>query len=114
MDKLITPTPFPPDNSDGNTTDATTPTPIRIMVVERVKLAREGLRSLMAGNPRFQLVAETDNAAESLQLIERERPDITLLASELGEEKGLAVLAGLVKRYKGTRVLLMTQEADPE
>ena len=114
MDKLISPTPFSPGNSDENATDATNPAPIRIMVVERVKLAREGLRSLMAGNPRFQLVAETDSPAESLQLIEREKPDVTLLASELGEEKGLAVLAGLVKRHKGTRVLLMTQEANPE
>lgn len=88
--------------------------PVRIMVIDGVKLVREGLRSLMLGNSRFQLVAEADNSEDSLRLIEREQPDVILLASELSEEKGLGVLAILLRRWKGARVLLMTHEADPE
>ena len=88
--------------------------PIRILVIDRVKLIKEGLRSLMLGNPRFQLVAEADNSTESLQLIEKDQPDVILLASELGEEKGLGVLTILLRKWKGARILLMTHEADPE
>ncbi len=90
------------------------PEPIRIMMVDRYKLVREGLRMLMLGNPSLQFVAEAENGAESLLLAEKEQPDVILLALDLGPERGLDILPALLKSSKRSRVLVLTHVSDPE
>jgi len=83
------------------------------MMVDRHKLVRQGVRMLIAGNPVFQVVAEADNGADSLLLAEREQPDVILLGLDLGTEKGLDILPGLLATSK-SRVLVLTHVEDPE
>ena len=88
--------------------------PIRIMMVDRHKLVRQGVRMLIAGNPVFQVVAEADNGADALLLAEREQPDVILLGLDLGKEKGLDILPGLLTGSRSPRVLVLTHVGDPE
>ena len=88
--------------------------PIRIMMVDRHKLVRQGVRMLIAGNPVFQVVAEADNGADALLFAEREQPDVILLGLDLGTEKGLDILPGLLATSRSPRVLVLTHVEDPE
>ena len=88
--------------------------PIRIMIVDRHKLVREGVRMLVDGNPVFQVVAEAGNGTEAFMLAERERPDVILLALDLGAERGLDILPGLLAASRSARVLVLTHVEDPE
>jgi two-component system nitrate/nitrite response regulator NarL len=88
--------------------------PIKIIMIDRDRLVREGLRMLMLGQPGLQLVAETDNGSEGRLLAEREQPDVILLALQLGAEKGLDILPSLLTSSNGARVLVLTHVEDPE
>lgn len=88
--------------------------PIRIMMVDRHKLVRQGVRMLVAGNPIFQVVAEADNGADAFLLAEREHPDVILLGLDLGAERGLDILPGLLNTSRSPRVLVLTHVEDPE
>ena len=88
--------------------------PIRIMMVDRQKLVRQGVRMLFAGNPVFQFVAEADNGKDAFLLAEREQPDVVLLALDLGAESGLDILPGLLTTSRSPRVLVLTHVEDPE
>jgi two-component system nitrate/nitrite response regulator NarL len=90
------------------------PRPIRIMMVDRHKLVREGVRMLVSRNPVFQVVAEAENGDEALLLAEREQPDVILLALDLGPQTGLDVLPGLLTKSRSSRVLVLTHVEDPE
>lgn len=88
--------------------------PIRIMMVDRHKLVRQGVLMLVAGNPVFRVVAEADNGADAIRLAEREQPDVILLGLDLGAQTGLDVLPGLLATSKPPRVLVLTHVEDPE
>ena len=88
--------------------------PIRIMMVDRHKLVRQGVRMLIAGNPIFQVVAEAGNGADAVLLAERERPDVILLGLDLGPERGLDILPSLLAISKSLRILVLTHVEDPE
>ncbi len=88
--------------------------PIRIMMVDRHKLVREGVRMLVSCNPAFQVVAEAENVDEALSLAESEHPDVILLALDLGPQTGLDVLRGLLTKSNPSRVLVLTHIEDPE
>jgi two-component system, NarL family, nitrate/nitrite response regulator NarL len=93
---------------------APSPEPIRIMMIDRDRLVREGLRTLMLATSRLQLVADTDNGEESLLLAKREQPDVILLALDLGAERGLDILPGLLLASTRSRIVVLTHAKDPE
>lgn len=84
------------------------------MMVDRHKLVRQGVRMLVASNPAFQLVAEADNGADAVLFAEREQPDVILLGLDLGAERGLDILPGLLTTSSSPRVLVLTHVEDPE
>ena len=90
------------------------PPTIKIMIVDRYKLFREGLTRLILDKPGFQLVAEAENGPDACSLAEREQPDVILLALDLVTEKGLDILPFLLNSAKSSRVLLLTHVADRE
>jgi DNA-binding NarL/FixJ family response regulator len=84
------------------------------MMVDRDRLVREGLRMLMLGDPGLQLVAEAESGADALALATREKPDVILLALDLGPERGVDILPGLLTAAPNSRVLVLTHVKDPE
>ena len=65
----------------------TTPTPIKILLVEDQQLVREGLKGLLALSPELQIVGEAADGAEALAQIPELMPDVV--------EAQRAVLASL-------------------
>ncbi len=98
--------------------DSMTPPPspeaIRVMIVDRDRLVREGLRMLMQSNPSLQVVAEAENGTEALDIVGTAKPDVVMLALELGSESGVDVLPGLLSASPGSRVLIVTHVKDAE
>ena len=90
------------------------PPTIRIMIVDRYELVREGLTKLILDRPGFQLVAEAGNGPNACSLAQREQPDVILLALDLVTENGLDILPGLLSSARESRVLVLTHVADRE
>ena len=62
---------------------------ISVVIIEDFKLTRVGLRCALNANEDIHVVAESDNATEGLELIERHSPNIVLM------DLGLAGMNGI-------------------
>src|SRR5512146_1280974 len=87
---------------------------IRIVIVNQLELFRAGLRSLLQSREGFKIVGEAAGGSDGIEVIKREQPHVTLLGTDVSEEKGLELLPGIFAAAEGTRVLILSDTADPE
>ena len=52
---------------------------IRTLIVDDEPLARERIRSLLKGEPDFEVVAECSNGTEAVAAVKEKRPDLVFL-----------------------------------
>jgi two-component system, NarL family, nitrate/nitrite response regulator NarL len=90
----------------------TTAQPIRVLVVDDHTLFRRGLISLLAGDARFQVVAEAGDANEAHHRAAATQPDVILLDNHMPGVKGIDALAGFKYLAPHTRILILTVSED--
>ncbi len=71
-------------------------------------MVRVGLKTLLEGFPRIQVVGEAAGAAEALEVVSQSKPDVVLLDIRLPDGSGLEVCRQLRKAHRGLRVLMLT------
>jgi DNA-binding NarL/FixJ family response regulator len=86
-------------------------TPIAVLVVDDDPRVREGLRALLALDPRLQVVGEGASLAEALARAAA-APDVVLLDLELAAEQGFAPLGRL--RAAGVPAIALAVYPDRE
>jgi DNA-binding NarL/FixJ family response regulator len=64
---------------------------VRILLADDHKLVRAGFRAMLAGLQNVEVVAETGDGAEALQLIREHRPDIAFVDITMPSLTGLEV-----------------------
>lgn len=85
---------------------------IRVLVVDDHTLFRRGLISLLAGDPRFVIVAEAGDANEAHRSAAATQPDVILLDIHMPGVNGVEALAGFKEISPATRVLMLTVSED--
>ena len=86
--------------------------PIRVLVVDDHTLFRRGLISLLAGDVRFEVVAEAGDANEAHHRATETQPDVILLDNHMPGVNGVDALAGFKALAPGARVLMLTVSED--
>lgn len=86
--------------------------PIRLILAEDHALVRDGLQLLLSRQPDMQLLAETGQGIEVLDLIRTHHPDLLLLDLGLPGLDGLAIMAALQNEALSTRVLVVSARLD--
>jgi two-component system nitrate/nitrite response regulator NarL len=86
--------------------------PIRVLVVDDHTLFRRGLIALLAGDARFQVVAEAGDANEAHQRAADMQPDVILLDNHMPGVNGVDALAGFKALAPRARVLMLTVSED--
>jgi two-component system, NarL family, nitrate/nitrite response regulator NarL len=94
------------------TATATASGAIRVLVVDDHMLFRRGLIALLAGDARFQVVAEAGDATEAQRQAAATQPDVILLDNHLPGVKGVDALAGLHEVAPAARVVMLTVSED--
>jgi DNA-binding NarL/FixJ family response regulator len=92
----------------------TSPTPVRVLIVDDHELARTGMRMLLAGAPRLEIVGEAGDGRDALSLCRRLRPDLVLMDVRLPDMDGLAATRAIRTAQPEIRVLLITMYEAPE
>lgn len=69
--------------------------PIRCLIVDDERLARQGLRDLLAAHPDFQIVAEAADITEAAQSVRLHRPDVLFLDIAMPGGDGFQLLDAL-------------------
>lgn len=87
---------------------------IRVCLVDDQTLVRQGIRSLLGLAAGIEVVAEADDGAAALTVIERDPPDVVLLDLRMPRFDGLWALRALRERGIDVPVLVLTTFDDDE
>jgi two-component system LytT family response regulator len=69
--------------------------PLRVLIVDDTRLARQELRTLLAAWPDVECIGEADDVPAAREAIGRLRPDVVLLDVQMPSGTGFDVLDGL-------------------
>ena len=80
----------------------------RILMVDDHPVVRQGLIQLINHEPELVVSAEAENAAQALEVLEKESVDIAVVDISLNGTNGIQ-LTGIIKsKYPGLPVLILT------
>ena len=81
---------------------------IRIIIIEDFKLTRVGLRCALNSNDDIDVVAESDNATDGIELIQKYKPDIVLMDLGLTGMNGIEATLKIKEYDKNIKVIALT------
>jgi len=86
--------------------------PIRVVLVDNHHIVRQGLRSVLDPDPRFEVVGEAASGAEALRVVTEQQPDVVLLDLKLGDMSGTDLCRPIIQASPRTAVLVLTAFID--
>lgn len=87
---------------------------IDILLVEDHEVVRIGLRTILAQNPKFNVVAEVGTCEEARQESFRLRPKVVLMDLRLPDGTGIEACRDILQECPETRVLFLTSFRDED
>ncbi len=87
---------------------------IRIVLADDHALVRAGFRSLVENLPEVEVVAETGDGGEVLELVKKHYPDVVLTDISMPGLNGLEVATRIVKEFPNIRVIILSMHATEE
>ena len=82
-----------------------------ILIVDDHPLLREGLKSIIARDPRFEVIGEAGNGQECLQVAKECKPDLVLLDISLPDTNGIILTRTLQRLLPEIRVIIVSMHA---
>jgi len=80
----------------------------RIMIVDDHEIVREGVRSSLSRDPRFEVVAEAATGADALRWVRRTLPDVALVDLRLPDMHGEDLTRELARDFPNTAVIILS------
>jgi DNA-binding NarL/FixJ family response regulator len=88
--------------------------PTRVILADDHKLVRAGFRAMLKTLPDVEVVAETENGRDALELIRKHVPDIALLDITMPGLTGLEVAARVSAEIPNVRVIILSMHTGDE
>ncbi|HBY99672.1 MAG: response regulator transcription factor [Ardenticatenaceae bacterium] len=87
---------------------------IRVLIADDHPVFRYGLRSLLANDPKIEVVGEAKSATSLESDMDRLRPDVLLLDIRMPGSTGIDVAHEMRRNHPDTKVLILTAYDDDE
>ncbi|MCH6258068.1 response regulator transcription factor [Puniceicoccaceae bacterium K14] len=88
--------------------------PIRLILVDDQNLFREGLRTILEIDDRFEMVAEASNGQHAVTLAQEHNPDVLLMDLNMPEMNGIEATQAILQAQPNAKVLVLTTFDDDE
>jgi len=88
--------------------------PIKVAVVDDHPFFRQGVRDVLAKEPDIEVIAESGDGQEALDLLSQVQPDVVLMDVNLPAMNGLQVTQKLKSLYPNVNVIILTAYDDEE
>jgi DNA-binding NarL/FixJ family response regulator len=85
---------------------------VRVLVADDSADARAAIRSVLSGDPTFEIVAEARDGYETLRLAEQRRPDVILMDLAMPGCDGLLATRLIKRRWPQVIVVVLTVSDD--
>jgi DNA-binding NarL/FixJ family response regulator len=85
---------------------------IRVLLADDHAVVRKGIRQFLEEAGDIDVIAEADDGAEALRLIEEHRPDVAVLDIRMPEVTGVEATRRIKARFPNVRVLILTSYDD--
>src|SRR5215469_6471609 len=85
---------------------------LRILIADDHELVRQGLRSLLASRPAWEVCGEAADGREAVEKASQLKPDIILLDVSMPRLNGLEAAALIRRQSPGSEILIVSQH-DP-
>jgi DNA-binding NarL/FixJ family response regulator len=85
---------------------------IRVLLADDHVLVRQGIRQFLEDEGNIEVVAEADDGAQALRLIEQHQPDIAVLDIRMPEMTGIEATRRIKTEFPQVRVLILTAYDD--
>ena len=87
---------------------------VRILIADDHGVVREGLMSMLATQPDFEVVGQARDGIEAVALAKQLHPDIILVDLVMPQLDGLAAIGELINDNPNVRILVLTSFADDQ
>jgi DNA-binding NarL/FixJ family response regulator len=90
------------------------PTSARILVVDDFLLFRQLVRSILAGNPKLQVVGDASDGLEAVQKALELKPDLILMDIRLPSLSGIEAARQIRKLVPHSKIIFVSQESSAD
>lgn len=84
---------------------------IRLLIVDDHAVVRAGLRSVLAEENDFEVVAEAGSSEEAIIQVKNHAPDVVIMDIQLPGQSGLEACREITSQFSGTKVVMLTSYA---
>jgi DNA-binding NarL/FixJ family response regulator len=85
---------------------------LKVLLSDDHKIVREGLKNLLYKNPAIEIVAESENGRETVELALKLHPDIVIMDITMPELNGIEAARQIVKNLPDTKVIALTMHSE--
>jgi DNA-binding NarL/FixJ family response regulator len=80
----------------------------RVVIVDDHPIFRQGLRQVIEGNPRFEVIGEAGGGEEAVEIILEQKPEVAVLDLNLAGPDGFEVIKELKARKCDVPIVVLT------